>query len=48
MWGYAGDSSIGSDAREGLRSHPTVKPAAMLHDALLDLTHRGEVVRSAA
>ncbi len=44
VWTYPGASSIGSDARQGLRSHPTVKPTAMLHDALLDLTHRGEIV----
>jgi DNA modification methylase len=36
-------SSLGSDARRGLEDHPTVKPAAMLADALLDLTNRGEI-----
>lgn len=44
VWTYPGASSIGSDARKGLTSHPTVKPTAMLEDALLDLTHRGEIV----
>ena len=44
VWTYPGASSLGSDARKGLRSHPTVKPTAMLEDALLDLSHRGEVV----
>lgn len=44
VWTYPGASSLGSDARKGLRSHPTVKPTAMLEDALLDLTRRGEVV----
>jgi DNA modification methylase len=44
VWTYAGASSLGSDARRGLQDHPTVKPVAMLEDALLDLTHRGEVV----
>jgi DNA modification methylase len=44
VWTYPGASSVGSDARQGLRSHPTVKPTALLEDALLDLTHRGEVV----
>src|SRR5215213_909457 len=39
-----GASSLGSDARKGLRSHPTVKPTAMLEDALLDLTHRDDLV----
>ncbi|WP_375459502.1 site-specific DNA-methyltransferase [uncultured Enterovirga sp.] len=44
VWTYPGASSIGSDSRKGLQLHPTVKPVAMLEDALLDLTHRGEVV----
>jgi DNA modification methylase len=44
VWDYAGASSLGSDARRGLRDHPTVKPTAMLQDALLDLTNRGEIV----
>ena len=44
VWTYPGASSLGSDARRGLKDHPTVKPTAMLEDALLDLTHRGEVV----
>ena len=29
---------------EELKDHPTVKPTAMLEDALLDLTHRGDIV----
>jgi DNA modification methylase len=28
----------------GLKDHPTVKPTAMLEDALLDLTNRGDIV----
>ena len=44
VWTYPGASSLGSDARKGLRSHPTVKPTAMLEDALLDLTHRDDIV----
>ena len=39
-----GASSLDSDARRGLREHSTVKPAAMLEDALLDLSHRGDIV----
>jgi len=35
---------IGSDAREGLEYHPTVKPTAMLMDALVDVTARGDIV----
>lgn len=44
VWVYPGASSIGSDARRGLQDHPTVKPTALLKDALLDLTHRGDIV----
>jgi DNA modification methylase len=44
LWVYPGASSIGSDARNGLRDHPTVKPTALLADALLDVTARGDIV----
>lgn len=44
LWTYPGASSLGSDARQGLQDHPTVKPTAMLEDALIDLTNRGEIV----
>jgi len=44
VWTYPGASSLGSDARRGLQDHPTVKPTAMLEDALFDLTNRGEIV----
>jgi DNA modification methylase len=44
VWSYPGASSVRSDSRKGLELHPTVKPAAMLADAMLDLSHRGDVV----
>ena len=44
LWTYPGASSLGSDARRGLKDHPTVKPTTMLEDALLDVTNRGEIV----
>jgi DNA modification methylase len=44
VWTYPGASSAGSDARRGLEDHPTVKPTAMLEDAMLDLTNRGDIV----
>jgi DNA modification methylase len=44
VWCYPGASSLGSDAREGLAHHPTVKPRALLEDALLDVTYRDEIV----
>src|ERR1700723_479276 len=44
LWIHPGASSLGSDARKGLQDHPTVKPTALLQDALIDLTNRGEIV----
>ena len=44
LWTYPGASSLGSDARRGLKEHPTVKPTAMLEDALLDVTKRDDIV----
>ncbi|MGI3900800.1 MAG: DNA-methyltransferase, partial [Janthinobacterium lividum] len=44
LWSYPGASTQGSDARQGLQQHPTVKPAAMLVEALYDLTGKEEVV----
>lgn len=44
LWVYPGASSLGSDARKGLQDHPTVKPTALLADALLDVTTRGDIV----
>lgn len=44
VWTYPGASSLGSDAREGLIDHPTVKPRALLEDALLDVTNRGDII----
>jgi DNA modification methylase len=44
VWTYPGASAFGSDARQGLKDHPTVKPVAMLQDALIDLTNRGDIV----
>ena len=44
VWSYPSASSLGSDARDGLDSHPTVKPRALLEDALLDISNRGDIV----
>src|SRR5437764_15402098 len=44
VWEYAGASSLGSDSREGLTLHPTVKPRTMLEDALLDVTNPDDIV----
>jgi DNA modification methylase len=44
VWTYPGASSLSSDARRGLIDHPTVKPTALLEDALLDVSNRGDIV----
>jgi DNA modification methylase len=44
VWCYPWASSVGSDAREGLAVHPTVKPRALLEDALLDVSARDDIV----
>lgn len=44
VWNYPGASSLGSDSRDGLTVHPTVKPRALLEDALLDVTNREDIV----
>jgi DNA modification methylase len=44
LWTYPDASSLGSGKRKALQDHPTVKPTAMLQDALIDLTNRGDIV----
>lgn len=47
VWDYAGISSIGSARSDELAMHPTVKPVAMIADALRDCSRRGEIVLDA-
>ena len=44
VWDYAGISSIGANRAEELAMHPTVKPVALIADAIRDCSKRGEVV----
>jgi DNA modification methylase len=44
LWTYPQASSSGSDARIGRLDHGSAKPPAMLEDALIDLTNRGDIV----
>lgn len=44
VWDYAGISSVGSDRNEELAMHPTVKPVALIADAIRDCLKRGELV----
>jgi len=44
VWDYPGVSSMGSDRSEALSMHPTVKPVALVADAIKDCSCRGEIV----
>jgi DNA modification methylase len=44
IWDYAGISSMGSGRAEALGMHPTVKPTALVADAIRDCSRRGEIV----
>ncbi|WP_439605151.1 site-specific DNA-methyltransferase [Shinella sp.] len=44
VWNYRGISSSTRSAREEVRLHPTVKPAAMVADAMKDCSSRGGIV----
>ena len=43
VWEYPGVNSFGSNQQD-LALHPTVKPVAMLADAIRDVTRRGDIV----
>jgi DNA modification methylase len=44
VWKYPGMSSFGRGRDETLAMHPTVKPVAMVADALKDCSNRGDIV----
>jgi DNA modification methylase len=44
VWTYAGVNSFRAERMEELSIHPTVKPVAMVADAIRDVTHRNGVV----
>jgi DNA modification methylase len=44
VWHYAGVNAFRAGRMEELSAHPTVKPVAMVADALKDCTGRGDVV----
>jgi DNA modification methylase len=44
VWDYAGISSISASRQEELEMHPTVKPVALVADAIKDCSRRGEIV----
>lgn len=43
VWDYAGVNSFGGN-QEDLALHPTVKPVALVADAIRDVTRRGDIV----
>ncbi len=44
VWTYAGVNTFGKDRMDALAAHPTPKPVALVAEALLDCTARGDVV----
>ena len=44
VWHYAGVNGFGSNRQVDLAAHPTVKPVALVADAIKDVTRRGDVV----
>ncbi len=47
LWSYAGITSFGKDRDAELALHPTVKPVALVADAILDCSRRGGIVLDA-
>jgi hypothetical protein len=47
VWDYAGISSLSTTRAEELTMHPTVKPAALVADAIRDCSKRGDIVLDA-
>ncbi|KTE19875.1 hypothetical protein ATE67_14195 [Sphingopyxis sp. H050] len=44
VWDYAGANSFGASRDQDLADHPTVKPTALVADAIRDVTNPGEIV----
>ena len=44
VWTYRGMNSFGAGRDELLAAHPTVKPVALVADAIKDVSHRGGIV----
>ena len=47
VWDYAGVNSFGAGRMKDLADHPTVKPIALVIDAIRDVTHHGDIVLDA-
>jgi DNA modification methylase len=44
VWHYAGVNTFRAGRMDDLAAHPTVKPVAMVADAMKDCTRRGDIV----
>lgn len=44
VWSYASVNTFGGSRQQDLKLHPTVKPTALVADAIKDVTRRGNVV----
>jgi DNA modification methylase len=44
VWNYAGQNTFGNDRKAELAMHPTVKPVALVADAILDCSKRDGIV----
>lgn len=47
VWDYPGITSLGANRSEVLAMHPTVKPTALVADAIRDCSRRGDIVLDA-
>ncbi len=47
VWDYPGVNTFGAGREADLADHPTVKPTALVADALMDVSHRGDLVLDA-
>jgi DNA modification methylase len=47
VWNYPGGSAFGKDRDTELAMHPTVKPLALVADAILDCSKRGGIILDA-
>ena len=44
VWEYPGQNTFGPNREEDLADHPTVKPVALVADAIRDCSHRGGLI----
>ena len=47
VWDYAGINALGANRLDELAMHPTVKPVALVADAIKDCSRRGDIVLDA-